>query len=120
VARQREYRRRDGAPAHVDFVCQSITETLRQVDGTPLPERSVDVVNTSGIVGHHLDAESVRPLVGELYRVLKPDGVAMLDAGPTLAAPDLQATMERAGFTRLGHYYSWFGDATGEMVFQRV
>lgn len=119
IARQREYRRRDGQPAHVDFVCQSVTDTLRQADDAPVPERSVDLVNASGIVGHHLDAASAGTLIRELCRVLRPEGVAMLDAGPTLPAPDLQAIMEGAGFALLGHYYSWLGDAMGEMVFRR-
>jgi hypothetical protein len=52
--------------------------------------------------------------------VLRPDGIAMLDPGPTLPSPDLREIMERAGFVLLGHYYSWFGDACGEMVFRRV
>jgi len=120
IARQRDYRRRDGRPAQVDFVCQSVTDPLRQADGTSVPAQAVDLVNASGIVGHHLDAASADPLVAELCRVLRPEGVAMLDAGPTLPSPDLQALMQRAGFTLLGHYYSWFGDAMGEMVFRRA
>jgi SAM-dependent methyltransferase len=119
VARKRDYCRRDDQPAQVGFVCQSVTETLRQADGRPLPDASVDLVNASGIVGHHLNAASAGPLVGELRRVLRPEGVAMLDPGPTLVAPELRALMERAGFTLLGHYYSWFGDACGAMVFRR-
>jgi SAM-dependent methyltransferase len=114
VARKRDYRRRDGEPAQVDFVCQSVTEPLRQADG------SVDLVNASGVVGHHLDTTSAGPLIGELRRVLRAEGVAMLDPGPTLVGPDLRALMQRAGFTLLGHYYSWFGDMGGEMVFRRA
>ncbi len=120
IARQRAYRRRNGARAEVDFVCQSVTATLCQADGTPLPDQSVDVVNASGVVGHHLNVTSVEPLVSELRRVVKPGGIAMLDAGPTLPSSKLQAIMEGAGFAPLGHYYSWFGDPTGEMVFRRI
>ncbi len=119
IARRRVYRRRDGQPAHIDFVCQGVTETLRQADGSPVPAQSVELVNASGVVGHHLNATTIGPLVAELGRVLRSDGVAMLDVGPTLAGAELRTVMTRAGFTFLGHYRSWLGDATGEMVFRR-
>jgi SAM-dependent methyltransferase len=119
IARRREYRRRNGQPAQVDFVCQSVTETLLQADGVTVPEQSVDLVNASGVVGHHLNAESIRPLVRELCRVLKPDGVAMLDVGPTLSASALRSILEPAGFAVQGRSYSWFGDTRGELVFRR-
>jgi SAM-dependent methyltransferase len=118
-ARRREFRNQDGQPAQVDFVCQGVTEMLRQADGSAVSARSVDVVNASGVIGHHLDAETVRPLVEEMCRVVTPDGVAMLDVGPTLPGHELRAIMTAAGFAYLGHYRSWFGDATGEMVFRR-
>src|SRR5262245_45253429 len=37
VARGRSYAHQSGSPAQVDFVCQSITEPLRDVDGAALP-----------------------------------------------------------------------------------
>ena len=49
--------------------------------------RSVDLANASGVVGHHLDRETVRPLVGELLRVVAMGGFALLDVGPTLPGP---------------------------------
>ena len=120
VAKRREYRDRTGSAAQVDFVCQGVTETLQQGDGSPLPDGSVDLVNSSGVIGHHLNAQTIVPLVAELLRVLRPGGTAMLDAGPTLSAKELRAALEPAGFTFLGHYRSWFGDVTGELVFRRV
>jgi SAM-dependent methyltransferase len=119
IARQRHYRCRGGGPAHVDFVCQGVTETLHTADGVPIAPQSVDLVNASGVVGHHLDALTIRPLVAELQRVLTCDGVAMLDVGPTLAAREMHAVFGETGFAFSGHYRSWFGDATGEMVFRR-
>jgi SAM-dependent methyltransferase len=118
-ARRRDYRDRDGRPAHVNFVCQGVTETLREPNRDPVPARSVDFVNASGVVGHHLDVQTIRPLVAELRRVLRPGGVAMLDVGPTLAGSALRAAMAEADFAFLGHFRSWFGDLTGEMVFRR-
>jgi hypothetical protein len=77
------------------------------------------VINASGIVGHHLDTRSIGPLVDEMCRVLAPGGVAMLDVGPTLPAALLRSILSAAGFTQLGHFRSWFGDPTGELVFRR-
>jgi SAM-dependent methyltransferase len=118
-ARRRDYGRKDGRAAEVDFVCQWVTETLRNGDGSPLAAASVDLVNASGVVGHHLRPETIGPLIAELSRVLKQDGVVMLDVGPTLPGAALRSILSAAGFTYRGHFRSWFGDATGEMVFQR-
>jgi SAM-dependent methyltransferase len=112
-ARRRRYQHRSGAAMSVDFVCQGVTQQFRE------PDASVDVINASGIVGHHLKPETMRPLLAEIERVLKPAGVAMLDVGPTLRGPALRRIMAEAGFAFLGHYRSWFGDLTGEMVFRR-
>jgi SAM-dependent methyltransferase len=119
IASQRDYRHRDGTVTKVDFVCQGVTQTLRQPDGEAIPDASVDLVNASGIVGHHLNAETFPLLLTELQRILKPTGIAMLDVGPKLGADSLRTLMQAAGFVCLGHYRSWFADPTGELVFQR-
>jgi SAM-dependent methyltransferase len=118
-ARRRDYRHRSGSLAQVDFVCQGMTESLRQADGSPVPPASVDVINTSGVIGHHLTPQTNQPLLTELQRVLREDGVAMLDIGPTMSARTLRRMMGEARFVCLGHYRSWFADRTGEMVFRR-
>jgi SAM-dependent methyltransferase len=119
IARRRTYARRDGQPARVDFCCQGVTEPLRQTDGSRVPEQSVDVINASGIVGHHLTAEAIEPLVYELERVLAADGIALLDVGPTLSARALSRVMGGAGFQWLGHFRSWLCDPTGQVLFRR-
>ncbi len=119
LARRRVYQDRDGNPARVDFVCQGVTEVLHDAEGGPLAAGSVDVVNASGVVGHHLSAADIPPLLDEMKRVLVADGVAMLDVGPTLPGPELRRLMTGAGFRYLGHYRSWLGDPTGEMVFRK-
>jgi len=113
-ARRRDYRQLNGDAACVDFIGQGVTEKMQEADA------SVDLVNASGVVGHHLRPETVGPLIAELTRVLKPDGVAMLDVGPTMPASELKRLMRGSGFAFVGHYRSWFGDRTGEMVFRRV
>lgn len=119
IARRRRYSHRSGHGAFVAFVTQGVTEPLRQPDGTPVPERSVDLVNASGVVGHHLDAETVKPLVAELVRVLKPGAVAMLDVGPTLRDAQLSRILKAAGFVRIARKRSWWLDPTGQVVFRK-
>jgi SAM-dependent methyltransferase len=118
VARHRAYRHRSGQPADVTFCCQGVTEPLRQPDGTLVSNGSVDVVNASGVVGHHLGAATVGPLVGELRRVLQPSGVALLDVGPTLGDAELSGVMTGAGFARLGYRRSCRLDRTGQVIYR--
>jgi SAM-dependent methyltransferase len=117
MARRRRYVRRDDQPADVDFCCQGITEPLRQTDGGVVPSGTADVVNASGVVGHHLDAVSVRPLVAELWRVLRSGGVALLDVGPTLGDAALTDLMTAQGFTRRGYRRSCWLDRTGQVIY---
>ena len=44
--------------------------------------------------------------------------LAMLDIGPQMSGPVLRNLMAQRKFASLGHYRSWFGDVTGEMVFR--
>jgi SAM-dependent methyltransferase len=118
IARRRAYADRSGRPADVTFCCQGVTEPLRQPDGTPVADGSVDVVNASGVVGHHLDAVTFRPLIGELKRVLRPAAVALLDVGPTLGDVELSAILAAAGFARLGHRRSCWLDRTGQVIYR--
>ena len=113
-ARRRDYRQRNGEATNVDFVCHAVTQPL------PEPDASVDLVNASGVVGHHLEPETIAPLIAELGRVLTPTGVAMLDVGPTMPGRDLRRLLAEAHFAYLGHFRSWLGDPTGEMVFRRA
>jgi SAM-dependent methyltransferase len=112
-ARRREYRQRGGALTKVDFICQGVTDPM------PAADASVDLINASGVVGHHLTPGTIPPLIAEMQRVLPPSGVAMLDIGPTMPGSALQRLTEQASFAYVGHYRSWFGDPTGEMVFMR-
>ena len=42
---------------------------------------SVDLVNSNGAIGVHFDLPALKVLIREVYRVLKPSGVAMIDVG---------------------------------------
>jgi SAM-dependent methyltransferase len=119
-ARVRRYAHSSGSRAAVDFVCQGITTAFKEPDGRGMANRSVDLVSSSGVVGHHLDEARIAPLIAELRRVLAPGGVAALDTGPTLEVSKLRELMERAGFSCLGHVRSGWWDPTGQMVFARA
>jgi SAM-dependent methyltransferase len=117
LARRREYSDRHGHTAVVDFVCQQLTGAWRQAGGAVLPPHSVDVVNASGVIGHHFDADTLAPVIAELRRVLRPGGIAMLDVGPSLGSSALRRLMSVAGFSYVGHYRSGWWDPTGQIVF---
>jgi SAM-dependent methyltransferase len=120
IARRQTYLHRGGRPADVSFCCQGVTETLREPDGVPVAGQSVDVASASGVVGHHLNRDTVAPLVAELGRVLVPGGVSLLDVGPTLREADLTGLMTAAGFCPLGRARSWPLDPTGQVIYQRA
>lgn len=110
----------DGRKQDVQFVAQGVTETLKDPGGQPLADGSVDVANASGVVGHHLTEETVKPLVAELARVLAPHGLALLDVGPTLSAEALARAMAPAGWHPEGRFRSWLLDPNGQVLFSRA
>jgi SAM-dependent methyltransferase len=118
VARRRSYLHGGGQPAQVDFVCQGMTEPLRAADSRLLADQSADLVNASGVVGHHLNATTFPALARELKRVVRPEGIAMLDPGPTLNAWTLTHLMTLHGFRRLGRWRSCALDPNGQVVFR--
>jgi SAM-dependent methyltransferase len=119
IARRRACTGRSGEPVRVEFSCQSVSETFREAEGSPVPDRAIDVVNASGIVGHHLNEVSVQPLLAEIGRVLTEEGIAMLDVGPTLGHKALTDLMDAAGYLKLGHWRSCWIDPTGQVVYRR-
>jgi SAM-dependent methyltransferase len=119
IARRRRYLDRGGGQARVHFVCQDLTERLREEDGTAVAASTVDAVNSSGVLGHHFCPQTMGPLIEELYRVLRPKGIAMLDVGPTLPEREFTRLMSEAGFCKLGHWRSWWLDPTGQVVYER-
>jgi SAM-dependent methyltransferase len=119
IARRRSYISRSGGRVEVDFVCQQIAQPLCDSEGRALTDRSVDLVHASGIIGHHLNGESLGALVAQIARILSADGAALLDFGPTMSADELTAIMARAGFKACGRYRSWWGDPTGQITFRR-
>lgn len=116
LAREHDVARRDVA---VQFIVGSVTETYRDGAGGALPDESVDVVNASGIFGHHLDGPDAEAAANEIARVLKVAGIAAIDVGPRLSASDLKRLMKARGFTPIRRTRSNPFDRTGQVVFRK-
>ena len=119
IARNRTLRHVDGSPAAVQFVVGSAAETFRDGDGTSLPSGSVDLVNASGLLAHHLPREMLVQTATEIARVLRPGGIAALDTGPHLSDVALTALVIPHGFERLRQARSHPLDLMGQTVFRR-
>jgi SAM-dependent methyltransferase len=118
IARHRRYLHQSGRPALVEICCQGITEPLRDCFDHPLPDRSVDLVNASGVVGQHLSFAAAKQLLRELKRILVPGGLAMLDVGPRLSAEELSGLARLFGLTPLRYSRSSVFDRTGQLTFR--
>lgn len=110
----------DGNGGFVSFRVGSITETFRDEHGQSIADGAVDLVNASGIVGHHLNRPDAERVAEETARVLRMGGIAALDVGPKMTAKDLTAVMTDLGFVRLRRTRSNPFDRTGQVVFRKV
>jgi SAM-dependent methyltransferase len=120
VARSRQYRHGRGGRVAVRFNAQSVLERFEEPDGQRVADRSVDLANSSGAVGCHFDPETTRVLAGEVARVLRPGGLAMIDSGPGgTAEPELRAIFEEAGFLALHRARSCFLDRYTQVCFRK-
>ncbi len=108
-----------GKQPAVEFVVGSVVEPFRDASGTELADLSVDYVNSSGIVGHHLSRESFTSLATELRRVVKPHGFVSLDSGPHLKGGIIRSVMERFGFVLRTKVRSVPLDPRPQLVFQK-
>jgi len=98
-ARKRRCVNRLGRPADVEFLTQNVLETFRTADGRRVPDRSVDLVNASGAVGCHFDLAATQLLARECGRVVRPGGLALIDAGRGGAdAKELTTAFHAVGF----------------------
>lgn len=100
------------------FFNQSMTEPW--VSGQLIADESIDLVNSSGVVGHHLSEEDVRAVLHEARRVLKPGSFLALDSGPRIGPRTLSRLMAESGFIdpRLIRAYAF--DLRPKVVAQKV
>ena len=118
VARRRDYPNRGGRCA-VRFVVGSVCGPLADADGRPLHDGSVDLVNSSGVIGHHLSGGDLDACLDEIARVVKRNGAAALDPGPRVSADRLREGMTTRGFRFVRRTRSNPFDRCGQAVFAR-
>lgn len=85
------------------FAVQSVLDPFRWPGGRLVERDEIGLVNSSGAVGCHFEPHDTLRLAREVRRVLQPNGLALIDAGPGGTSPgDLVAIYEDLGFQVLG------------------
>lgn len=119
AARRQRYVAADGSPQQVTFAVGSVAETFIDAEGGEIASGTADLVNASGVLGHHLNEAGIVHAVDEVHRVLASGGIAALDVGPNLSAARLTDLMRARGFTRLRRSRGQPFDRTGQVVFHK-
>jgi SAM-dependent methyltransferase len=121
AAQSRLYLTSQGAVARVAFRCQSVLEPLRNEALQLVPDASVDLVNSSGAVGCHFDADATSVLAAEVARVVRPGGLALIDCGPDGTRPsELRSIFRAHGFTPIHRARSCPFDRYWQVCFRKA
>lgn len=119
-ARQRVYRHRGGRQAQVQFAVQNVLETFCDGSGNRLANESIDLVNASGAMGCHFDYDAAAVVVRECARVIKPRGLALIDAGREgAAARELIRLFDQYGFRPVHQARSCLFDRYWQLCLRR-
>lgn len=120
VAQSRHYKTFDGQPQQVDFSAQDVLEPFCDGLGHRLEPHSVDLINVSGAVAVHFDAQSTARLAGQCALIIRPQGLALVDAGYEGASPRIVRTcFESRGFTLIHEARSCALDLSRQLCFRR-
>lgn len=120
-ARQRVYRHHGGRQAQVQFVVQNILETFCDGSGNRLANESVDLVNASGAIGCHFDSDAAAVVACECARVVKHNGLALIDAGREgAAARELLGLFGQYGFRPIHQARSCVFDRYWQLCLRRT
>lgn len=121
AARARKFAHRTGAAVEVQFRVQSVLERFRDASGEPVESESVELVNSCGAVGSHFDASATEKLAREIARVLRPGGLAAIDAGaPGTGKRELIRIFCALGFKVVHHAKSHPLDLFTQICFQKL
>lgn len=118
-ARSRTYRDAAGRPAKVAFRAQSVLEEFRDEAGGRLPDGGTDVVNCCGALAVNFSERELDSLAAEIRRVLRPGGLAALDAPAGAGMERLIRPFARRRFEILGSVRSCFLDRYAQVCFRR-
>jgi len=119
-ARGRVYLDKSKNSVKVRFNTQSVLETFREESGVPIETGVVDLVNCSGAVGCHFDAQGSSRLAHEIARVLRPGAIAMIDSGRNgTSSEELTRIFKDSNLTRIHATRSCFADPYLQIVFQK-
>jgi SAM-dependent methyltransferase len=120
IAKQKSYKNTDGDAIKTEFLVQPATETIRMHDGSPLPDESIDYVNTSGVVGHHLTTSQLEAFASEIHRILKKKAYAAIDSGPNLKKEQIVPILMHHGFLFEKRIKAFWIDPRGQLIFQKA
>lgn len=119
-ARARIYRDAAGRPVKVSFRAQSVLETFRDPAGVRVPGASVDVVNCCGALALNFSEAEIDALAAEIARVLRPDGLAAIDAPASAEGRERMIRLfGRRRFEALGCAQSCLFDRFAQVCFRR-
>lgn len=118
-ARGRTYRDADGRDVKTAFRAQSVLETFRDDADARLPDASVDVVNCCGALALNFSEAELDALAVEIARVLRPGGLAAIDAPAGGGAERMIRIFSKRRFEVLGSVRSCFLDRFSQISFRR-
>lgn len=120
AARRRIFRDARGEPVKAEFRAQSVLDPFHDAEGRPLADASVDLVNCCGAAAINFTPAQIRALAAEIARVLRPGGLAAIDAPARAAGKD---KMIRAfggnRFETVSSARSCFLDRFSQVLFRR-
>lgn len=121
AAAGRTYRNRAGDIIPVSVRRSSVLDGFCDHTGARFADASVDVVHAIGSIGCHFDSAQTTVIMRECARVLKRDGIALLDAGNAgTCERDLKAIARRHDFGVVSRSKSWWFDRYVQVVLRRV
>jgi SAM-dependent methyltransferase len=120
VAARRAYADERGGAVKAEFRVQSVLETFRDAAGRPVPDGSVDLVNSCGALGIHFDQAQIGRLATEIARVLRGGGLATVDSGKEgVDETRMVPLFERRGFEAVARTKSCFLDRFTQICFRK-
>lgn len=119
VARQKKFITFDHQPQQVDFSVQDVLQPFMDGQGRLIEDDSIDLINVSGAVAVHFDEQSTATLARQCVRVIKPGGLALVDAGHEGAAPSLvRDCFQKEGFKLIHKAKSCVLDLSRQLCFR--